>query len=72
MRRDEQESSRLCYWGLHPEVRWSEEGIEDIRDSPSHCRYPGQMDEGFGRVEGSEDWRAKDGKCPELYGGNVA
>ena len=28
----------------------SKEGIENIRDSPSRHPYPGQMDEGFGRV----------------------
>ena len=43
------------------------EGIGGVRDSPSHRRYPGQIDQGFGCDEGSEAWRARDRGRPKSY-----
>ena len=43
------------------------EGIVGVRDSPSRRRYPGQIDQGFGRDEGSEAWRARDRRRPKSY-----
>ena len=43
------------------------EGIVGVRDSPSRRRYPGQIDQGFSRDEGSEAWRAKDRGRPKSY-----
>ena len=46
---------------------WKGEGIVSVRDSPSRRRYPGQIDQGFGRDEGSEAWRARDQRRPKSY-----
>ena len=43
------------------------EGIVGVRDSPSHHRYPGQIDQGFGCDEGLEAWRARDRGHPKSY-----
>ena len=46
---------------------WKGEGVVGVRDSPSRRQYPGQIDQGFGRDEGSEAWRARDWERPKSY-----